>query len=63
MDVDVDIDLAVSACTRLQKVGICIWDDLGWFSFSRLQGWGTVIFQLSGFYCTPRSLNSCNLGS
>ena len=39
--------------SRLQKVGRWIWDELGWFSFfSKLWGWGTVIFQLSGFYCS-----------
>ena len=39
--------------SRLQKVGIWMWDVLGWFSFFyRLWGWRTVIFQLSGF-CIP----------
>ena len=37
--------------SRLQKVGIFAWDELGWFSFfSKLSGWGTVFLQLYGFY-------------
>ena len=38
--------------SRLQKVGIWAWDDLGWLSyFSRFWCWGTVIFLLCNFYC------------
>ena len=41
--------------TRLQKSEIWAWDDLCWFSFSTLWGSGTVMLQLSGFYCKPES--------
>ena len=52
IDVDIDTDSIWNLYSRLQKVGIWIWDDLGWSSFfSRIWGRGEVIFQLSGFYC------------
>ena len=42
----------VGSYSRLEKVGIWAWDELGWFSFfSGLWGWRTVTFQLSGFHC------------
>ena len=37
--------------SRLQRVGIGMWDDLGWFSFCLVVwAWRTVIFQFSGFH-------------
>ena len=38
--------------SRLLKVGIWAWAHMCRFSFSsRLRDWGTIMFQLSGFYC------------
>ena len=58
MDIDMDIDMDIAIWvgmyrySRFQKVGIWAWDHLCWFFFfSRLRGWRTTIFQLSGFCC------------
>ena len=42
--------LSRSRYSRLQKVGIQVCENLCWFSlFSRLWGWGAIMFQLSGW--------------
>ena len=47
-------DLGVSKnYGRLQKAGMCAWDDLCWFSSLSFGVWRTVILKLSGFFCTP----------
>ena len=46
-------DFALRQDIHPEGPGIVAWDDLGWLSFFfRLWGWGTVIFQLSGIYCS-----------
>ena len=52
-----DIDIDRYRYSRLQKVGRWIWDVLCWCSFfSRLWGWGMVLFQISGFYYTTNKI-------